>query len=36
LGYISAAETLGISSTTFMQCTLKANDFNEITLNSGH
>jgi len=31
LGYISVAESLGISSTTFTQCTLKATEIAEIT-----
>jgi len=36
LGYISVAESLGISSTTFTQCALKATEFAEITQNNGH
>jgi len=36
LGYISVAESLGISSTTFTQCATKATDFSEITQNNGH
>jgi len=36
LGYISAAESLGISSTTFTQCATKATDFGEITQNNSH
>ena len=36
LGYISVAESLGISSTTFTQCTPDATDFAEITQNNGH
>jgi len=31
LGYISLAESLGISSTTFTQCALKATEVAEIT-----
>jgi len=31
LGYISVAESLGIYSTTFTQCALKANEVAEIT-----
>ena len=31
MGYISVAESLGISSTTFTQCALKATEFAEIT-----
>jgi len=31
LGYISVAESLGISSTTFTHCTPKATDFTEVT-----
>jgi len=31
LGYISVAESLGISSTTFTQCALKATEDAEIT-----
>jgi len=34
LGYIPVAESLGISSTTFMQCAAKANKFGEITQNN--
>jgi len=36
LGYISVAESLGISSTTFTQCALIATKFAEITQNNGH
>jgi len=36
LGYISVAESLGISSTTFTQCAPKATKFAEITQNYGH
>jgi len=36
LGYISVAESLGMSSTTFMQCTPKSTEFAEITENNGH
>jgi len=36
LGYISVAESLGISSTTFTQCVSKATEFAEITQNNGH
>jgi len=36
LGYISVAENLGISSTTFMQCAPKSTEFAEITQNNGH
>jgi len=31
LGYISVAESLGISLTTFTQCAPEANEFGEIT-----
>jgi len=31
LGYISVAESLGMSSTTFTQCGLKATEVAEIT-----
>jgi len=31
LGYISVAESLGISSTTYTQCALKATEVAEIT-----
>jgi len=31
LGYIPVAESLGISSTTFMQCALNATEVAEIT-----
>jgi len=31
LGYISVAESLGMSSTTFTQCALKATEVAEIT-----
>jgi len=36
LGYISVAESLAISSTTFTQCAAKATEFGEITQNKGH
>jgi len=36
LGYISVAESLGISSTTFTQCAPEATEFDEITQNKGH
>jgi len=36
LGYISVAESLRISSTTFMQCAAKAIELGEITQNNGH
>jgi len=36
LGYISVAESLGISTTTFTQCALKATKFAKITQNNGH
>jgi len=36
LGYISVAEGLGISSTTFTQSTPKATELAEITQNNGH
>ena len=36
LGYISVAESLGISSTTFTQCAPKATEFAEITQNNVH
>jgi len=36
LGYISVAESLGISSTSFTQCTPNATNFTEITQNKGH
>jgi len=36
LGYISVAESLGISSTTLTQCAPKATKFAEITQNNGH
>jgi len=36
LGYIFAAESLGMSSTTFTQCAAKATEFGEITQNKGH
>jgi len=35
LGYIPVAESLGISSTTFRQCAMKA-EFGEIMQNKGH
>jgi len=34
--YISAVESLGISSTTFTQCVPEATEFGEITQNKGH
>jgi len=36
MGYISVVESLGISSTTFTQCALKAIEFAEITQNNDH
>jgi len=36
MGYILVAESLGISSTTFTQCTMKATEVGEITQNNGH
>jgi len=36
LGYISVAESLGISSTTFTQCAPTSTEFAEITQNNGH
>jgi len=36
LGYIFVAESLGISSTTFTQCTPDVAEFGEITQNKGH
>jgi len=36
LGYVSVADILGISSTTFTQCALKATEVAEITQNNGH
>jgi len=36
LGYISVAESLGVSSTTFTQCAPKATEFAEITQNNGN
>jgi len=36
VGYISVAESLGISSSVFTQCTPKATEFAEITQNNGH
>jgi len=36
LGYISVAEILGISLTTFTQCAPKATEFGEIKKNNGH
>jgi len=35
LGYISVAESIGVSSTTFTQSAPKANEFGEITLPLG-
>jgi len=34
--YISLAESLGISSTTFMQCAPEATEFGEIKHHKGH
>jgi len=36
LGYMSVTESLGISSITFMQRTLEATEFGEITQTKGH
>jgi len=36
LNYITVAETLGTSSTTFTQCAPEATEFGEITQNNGH
>jgi len=36
LDYISVAESLGISSTTFAQCASDATDFAEIMQTNGH
>jgi len=36
LDYISVAQSLGISSTTFTSCAPNATDFAEITENNGH
>jgi len=36
LSCISEAESLGISSTNFMQCAPEATEFGEITQNKGH
>jgi len=36
LGYISAAISLGISSTTFTRCAAETTEFGEITQNKGH
>jgi len=36
LGYTPVAESLGISSTTSMQCAAKAMEFGEIAHNNGH
>jgi len=36
LDYISVAESLGISSTTFTQCAPNSTDFAEITQNNDH
>jgi len=36
LGYITVAESLGASSTTFTQCAPEATEFGEITQNNGH
>jgi len=35
LGYIYDAESLGVSSTTFVQCAPEAAEFGEITQNKG-
>jgi len=36
VGYISVAESLGISSSIFMQCAPTATEFAEIMQNNGH
>jgi len=36
LDYISVAENLGVSSTTFTKWAPKATEFGEITQNNGH
>jgi len=36
LSYISVAESLGISSTSFTQCAPKSTEFAEIMQNNGH
>jgi len=36
VSYISVAESLGISSTTFAQCAQQATEFGEITQNKRH
>jgi len=36
MGYISVAESLGISSTTFTQCAAIATEFGEIAQNIRH
>jgi len=36
LSYISAAEYIGVSSTTFMQCAPEATEYGEITQNKSH
>jgi len=36
MGNIPVAESLGISSTTFMQCAANATEFGEITQNNDH
>jgi len=36
LGYISVAESIGVSSTTFTQSAPKAIEFGEIAQNNGH
>jgi len=36
LGYISVAESLGISSTAFTQCALESTKFSEIMQNTGN
>jgi len=35
VGYISVGESLGISSTTFVQCAPEATEFGKITQNKG-
>jgi len=34
--YISVAESIGVSSTTFTQCAPKATEFRKITQNKAH
>jgi len=36
MGYISVAQGVGISSTTFTQCTPNSTDFAEMAQNIGH